>query len=356
MKRIRNIWPHLHSFENLLLAYRRARLGKSKRPDVALFSMNLERELLSLEHELNTGTYQPGEYRQFTIYERKLRLIAAAPFRDRVVHHAILNRIEPQLDRRFIFDSYACRKGKGVHAAVDRYQNWAKRYRYVLKLDVFQYFPCIDHQLLNNKLQRRIKDQRTLELLALIIEKSPQDYTKELAYFPGDDLFTPLEKRAGIPIGNLTSQFFANLYLNDLDHFIKEELRLPAYLRYVDDMVLLADDKAMLAEYRDVIREKLAKERLTLHPRKAHISKTSDGLNLFGYLVYPNRRRLRNDNGYRFIRRLKKFSKAYQTELVDWKTINSSVQSWVGHARHADTLQLRSEIFSDIVFCRGSDQ
>lgn len=159
----------------------------------------------------------------------------------------------------------------------------------------------------------------------------------------------------GIPIGNLTSQFFANLYLSELDHYIKEKLRVPAYLRYVDDMVLLADSKKTLAEYREVIRAKLASDRLMLHPRKAHISKTADGLNLFGYLVYPHRRRLRNDNGYRFILRLNQFSKAYQAGLMDWETVNSSVQSWVGHARHADTEQLRDKIFSDIVFCRGAD-
>ena len=245
---------------------------------------------------------------------------------------------------------------KVLHAAVDRYQCWANRYTYVLKLDVMQYFSSVDHQRLNEKLQRRIKDKSTLSLLALIIDRSPQDSKKDLAYFPGDDLFTPIDRRVGIPIGNLTSQFFANLFLDDLDHFIKEQLRVPAYLRYVDDMVLLGDDKNQLADYREIIREKLVQDRLRLHPRKAHISRSSDGLNLFGYLVYPNRRRLRNDNGYRFVRRLKKFSKAYSEGSVDWKTLDSSVQSWIGHACHADTLGLRKTIFSDIVFRRGSDQ
>ena len=132
MKRLDGIWETVTSFANLLQAYRNARRGKGSKPGVAEFGLNLERELLALQRALQEGTYQPGEYRLFTIYERKPRVIAAAPFRDRVVHHAVMQMIEPQLDRTFISDSYACRKGKGVHAAVDRYQAWAQTYRYVL--------------------------------------------------------------------------------------------------------------------------------------------------------------------------------------------------------------------------------
>jgi hypothetical protein len=157
-----------------------------------------------------------GDYRLFTIYERKPRVIAAAPFRDRVVHHAVMNLIEPPLDRTLISDSYACRLGRGVHAAANRYQAWAQTYRYVLKIDVQRYFPSIDHELLKIKLRRRINDRRVLDLLDRIIDGSPNGDIDPI-YFPGDNLFTPFERRAGIPIGNLTSQFFANLYLDDLE-------------------------------------------------------------------------------------------------------------------------------------------
>jgi retron-type reverse transcriptase len=353
MKRLGGIWSRIISFENLFAAYRKARRGKKQKPGVAEFGLNLEHELLALQRKLASGEYRPGEYRLFTIYEGKPRVIAAAPFRDRVVHHAVMNLIEPPLDRRFIFDSYACRIGKGVHAAVERYQAWARRYAYALKLDIQQYFPSIDHDILKEKLRRHIKDQQVLMLLDRIIEGSPPPQTA-LSYFPGDDLLTPLERRAGIPIGNLTSQFFANLYLDDLDHYIKKTLGVRAYLRYVDDMVLLDDDKARLAELRAAVCERLAVERLSLHPRKAQVTPVADGLNLLGYVVYPRHRRLGNHNGYRFARRLRRFARAYADGRIDWNQFNPSVQSWIGHAQHADTLGLRRAIFAITVFQRGT--
>jgi RNA-directed DNA polymerase len=353
MKRLGGIWPRLVSFENLLVAYRKARRGKRGRPGVAEFGLDLERELISLQRDLKGGSYQPGEYRLFTIYDRKPRVIAAAPFRDRVVHHAVMNLIEPPLDRTLISDSYACRHGKGVHAAVNRYQEWAQTYRYVLKMDVRQYFPSIDHEILKGKLRRRIKDVGALELLDRIIDGSPNG-NAEPCYFPGDDLFTPLERRVGIPIGNLTSQFFANLYLDDLDHFIKQNLGIRPYLRYVDDMVVLDNDKVRLAEIRSAVRERLEGDRLRLHPNKAHITRARDGLNLLGYFVYPDRRFLRNDNGHRFARKYRALANAYANGYVQWPEIRSRVQSWIGHAMHADTDGLRREIFSQAVFRRGA--
>lgn len=246
MKRLGGLWPRVISFDNLLLAFRKARRGKRRRPSVAGFELNLEKELLDLQRELTSGEYIPGAYRLFTIYERKPRVIAAAPFRDRVVHHALLNIIEPPIDRRFIHNSYACRAGKGTHAAVSRYQGWTKRHAYALKMDIARYFPSIDHGLLKEKLRRYIKDRNVLDLLDRIIDFSPPSPDDAiLVYFPGDDLFTPTERRTGIPIGNLTSQFFANLYLDDFDHFV--------------------------AELRSQAGERLCRDRLRLHPHKAHI-------------------------------------------------------------------------------------
>lgn len=355
MTRLDGIWESLTSFANLLQAYRNARRGKRSKSGVAEFGLNLEHEVLALQRSLRTGSYQPGEYRLFTIYERKPRVIAAAPFRDRVVHHAVMQVIEPQLDRTFISDSYACRVGKGVHAAVDRYQAWAQTYRYVLKMDIRQYFPSMDHDILKEKLRRRIRDARVLDLLDRIIESSPQS-TAETHYFPGDDLFTPFDRRAGIPIGNLTSQFFANLYLDDVDRYIKQVLQVRPYLRYVDDMVVLDRDKCRLTEIRAAVRERLASERLCLHPRKAHVTPAADGLNLLGYLVYPSRRRLRSDNGHRFARTFHHMARAYRAGRLEWATVVASVQSWIGHAQHADTEGLRRAIFSQAVFIRGMGQ
>jgi retron-type reverse transcriptase len=355
MKRIDGIWAIVTSFDSLLRACRTARRGKRGKRGVAEFGLNLERELLALQRSLHDGTYQPGEYRLFTIYERKPRVIAAAPFRDRVVHHAVMQVIEPLLDRTFITDTYACRKGKGVHAAVDRYQAWAQTYRYVLKIDIQQYFPSIDHAVLKVKLRRSIRDARVLDLLGRIIDSSPPG-TGSLQYFPGDDLFSPLDRRTGIPIGNLTSQFFANLYLDDLDQFIKQVLKVRPYLRYVDDMVVLDHDKRRLAEIRAAVHERLAADRLCLHPGKAQISPVADGLNLLGYVVYPSRRRLRSDNGHRFARKVRRMAEAYRAGRLEWATVVASVQSWIGHAQHADTEGLRRAIFSQAVFTRGTGQ
>lgn len=353
MKRLGGVWAEVVSFDNLLLAYRKARRGKGRSPQVAAFALDLEKELLSLRHDLDTGTYRPGAYRLFTIYERKPRTIAAAPFRDRVVHHALLNVIEPPLDRSFIEDSYACRKGKGVHAAVGRYQTWARRYPYALKMDVRQYFPCIDHAILKAKLRRRIKDGRVLQLLDLLIDTGPPVRLPPV-WYPGDDLLTPLERRTGIPIGNLTSQFLANLYLNDLDRYVKQVLRMPAYLRYVDDLVVLDDSKQHLQEVRAAVRERLAADRLLLHPHKAHITPVRLGLDLLGYRVFPNGRRLRADNGFRFARRLRALARAYGEGRLHWGDIDARVQSWIGHARHADTEGLRRAIFAHTVFVQGA--
>ena len=205
-------WQTLISFENLYLAYLKAQRGKQKRTEVANFALRLEHHLWQLRKELKTGTYQPGDYRQFHIYERKPRTISVAPFRDRVVHHALMNLLEPVFEHHMIPHSYACRVGKGVHKAVDQYQRWAKRYPYVLKLDISRYFPSIDHDTLNSKLKPLIQDSNIQRLVQQIIVGSPDtELTQRQEFFPGDDLFTSLQRRKGLPIGNLTSQWFCEL-------------------------------------------------------------------------------------------------------------------------------------------------
>ncbi len=354
MKRLGRIWPEVTSFSNLLTAYCKARKGKQSKPSVAEFSYNLESELLGLQQELIDFTYTPGSYRLFTIYERKKRQIAAAPFRDRVVHHALLNIIEPSIDRCFIFDSYACRKAKGVHAAVNRYQQWSKEYPYVLKMDIEQYFPSIDHTLLKAKLRHYLKDRYVLDLLDRIIDTTPMEVGRaDLCYFSGDDLLTPLEHRTGLPIGNLTSQFFANVYLDSLDHFIQEKLKVSGYLRYVDDLVVMGRDKDLLHTIRENIRERLAENRLRLHPRKAHIYQTARGIDLFGYQIFPYKRKLRNDNGHAFQRRLRTMARLYNEGRLDFDEIHPRVRSWIGHALHGETEGLRKKLFGSIIFHRG---
>lgn len=351
MKRLGGLWPAITAWDNLYRAWRQARAGKRDRPAVVRFGQNLEAELYDLQTELRQGSYRPGRYRLFTLYERKPRQIAAAPFRDRVVHHALMNLVEPPIDSRFIHDSYACRRNKGVHKAVDRYQRWSRNYRYALKIDIASYFASIDHALLKAQLRRVLKDRQTLNLLDAIIDGSPPP-AQPPTYFPGDDLLTPLARRRGIPIGNLTSQFFANFYLNGLDHFIKQELKCRAYLRYVDDLVLLANDKPSLWAWRAAIDEYLSGLRLCLHLRKCYLIPVSCGLDVLGYRVWPHRRQLRNDNGHRFARKLSRMAAAWRRGKHDFDDLRASIASWVGHARHGDSKALREQIFAQVAFQR----
>lgn len=357
MKRLGDVWSGVVSFDNLWMAWRKARRGKRSRAPVQHFALDLEGHLLQLQAELDAGTYRPGTYRQFTVYERKPRVISAAPFRDRVVHHAVMNVLETPLDRRFIFDSYACRVGKGTHAAVDRYQQWAQRWPYVLKLDVRRYFPSIDHEILKEELRRYLKDRRVLELLDTIIDLSPPSGERDPVYLPGDDLLTPLERRTGIPIGNLTSQFFANLYLNRFDHWVKGTLGVNGYLRYVDDLVILSHDKGQLVEWRLAIRDYLAREnRLRLHPNKGQIMPVAAGINLLGYQVWPRRRRLANQNGYRFRRRLRRLLMRFRDGRIERERLEASIQAWIGHSAHAETRSLRRELLSEVHWHMGPGQ
>ena len=264
-------WSSLISIDNLYLAYAKAQKGKQKRKEVAQFALRLESHLWQLQQELQTGTYIPGAYRQFQIYERKPRTISVAPFRDRVVHHALMNLLEPVFEHHMIPHSYACRFEKGVHKAVDQYQRWAKRYTYVLKLDVSRYFPSIDHTLLKAKLAPLINEANIQRLAHQILEGSPEtELTRRHEFFPNDDLFSSSLRRKGLPIGNLTSQWFANWYLHDLDQWLTQSCGMNnAYLRYVDDLFLFHDLKSQLWQLAQDIDDRLQhQERLRLHPLK----------------------------------------------------------------------------------------
>lgn len=242
MKRVGELWPQVVSHANLFEAVRRAALGKKSRPDVAAFLCGQEIEVMALQRELLSGIYRPGVYRVFEIREPKPRQISAAPFRDRVVHHALTQVLEPIFERRFLPVSFACRTGLGSHAAVDRVQSATRLGGYALRCDIRKYFAGIDHEILESKLASVVRCKRTLDLAARIIDSWYPDEPVDW-YFPGDNLFTPSLRRRGLPLGNQTSQFFANVYLNSLDHLVMRQLRPAAYARYVDDFVLLDQDK-----------------------------------------------------------------------------------------------------------------
>ncbi len=352
MKRYGNLWPDLIAFPNLLQAARKAQRGKRYRLGVARFHFNLEPELWALHEALAQHTYRPGPYRSFTIYEPKQRLISAAPYRDRVVHHALCNILEPIFERVFIPDSYACRRGKGTHPAVRRCQQLARRHRYVLKADVCKFFPSLDHALLKGALARKIRDPDVLWLVGLLIDHSnEQELVQD--WFPGDDLFGPCERRRGLPIGNQTSQFFANVYLDPLDHFVRERLRLGSYVRYVDDLVVFADDKQHLAVVREEVGRFLARLRLRLHPHKSVIFPTRQGIRFLGYRVYRSHLGLVPDNVWRFRRRLRYLQRQYARSRISLADARRQIVSWIGHARQADTYGLRRRLFAEHPFRRA---
>ena len=340
------LFKRITSFANLLEAARLAARGKRFRPNVATFNLNLEEELHGLQQELITRTYRPGPYDTFIVHDKKPRVISAAPFRDRVVHHALCNVIEPLFDRSFLYDSYACRTGKGTHAAVDRASHYARRFRYVLKCDMEKYFPSIDHAILMDLIVERIWDEEALWLVRTILEGSnpqPEVYR----YYPGDDLFAPFERRRGIPIGNQTSQFFANVYLDKLDHYIKETLRAPGYVRYVDDLLLFDDDKRRLHEARTAIEAFTDRLRLRLHPRKCFIAPVTSGFTFLGYRLFPTCRRLDAGNVRRFKRRLRQYREAVAEGRMSEAQRKDCIRSWIAHAMHADTARLRARILGE---------
>ena len=348
-----NVWSQILDWENLLLAYRKARRGKRQQAEIQDFGFNLEYELAAIRQNLLNHNYQPGNFRQFTVCDRKLRLISAAPFRDRVVQHALMNIVEPEVDKIFIGESFASRKYKGVHAAVRVYRHWSNRYAYALKVDIRRYFDSIDHLLLKQKLAKLITDPNVCWLFNTIIDSSPPPLNPWCIMAAGDDLVDFAERIVGLPLGNLTSQFFGNVYLNDLDHFIKQDLKIPAYLRYVDDMVLLADSKQRLWDWCEQIEQFLAIERIGLHPHKKMLVPVTTGIDVLGYRVFPNSTRLSRNSGYKFRRKLHRLANAYSEERMTLNAIKPHVAGWLGHAQQADTRGLCKAILSEVYFIKG---
>ncbi len=311
----------------------------------ATFEHRLTDRLIELESELYTHVYTPGDYVHFHIHEPKVRKISAAPFRDRVVHHALCNIIEPRFERRFLPHSYANRRGKGTHRAVDRLQDHARRYRFALRMDVVRHFPSIDHAILTDLLARAIPEDDIMDLVGRILESGrgvlADEY--EMVWFPGDDLMAA-ERPRGLPIGNLTSQFWSNCYLDPLDHFIVRHLRCSAYVRYVDDLALFSDDKRKLWRWKSDIVQRLADLRLTIHDHNAQVAPVTTGTPWLGFIVYPSHRRIKARKIVNFDRRLRLHWSEYCAGQITFAEFDASVQGWLAHVSYADTWGLRNHI------------
>jgi RNA-directed DNA polymerase len=354
MKTYKHLFDKITTFDNLYWAYRAAAKGKRAKPAVAAFEFNLEANLIELQEQLQSGLYRPGPYRNFHIRDPKPRLISAAPFRDRVVHHALCQVIEPIFEARFCFDSYACRVGKGTHAAIRRAQQYARQFPYVLQCDLQEFFPSIDHQILYERLACLIRDPQTMALIQSILAGGADVHrdSHQPFFFPGDDLFAALRPR-GLPIGNLTSQFWANVYLDSLDQFVKRELKCGGYVRYVDDFLLFAPDKPSLHAWREQIITFCAGLRARLHEERAAVFPTRSGIPFLGWRVYPSHLRLKQRNGLAFQRRFASLRKGYANRRVSLGQIDIAVQGWVAHVSHGATRGLRRALLSQFALQRN---
>lgn len=332
-----SLYTQVCSYQNLLLAFQKARKGKTKRFDVIEFESNLKHNLLQLRADLLLHSYNPQPLTTFIIRDPKTRKINKSAFRDRVVHHALCNIIEPLYEKIFIYDSYANRKGKGTLKALERFDTFKRQVAvaypdyvtgYCLKADLKQYFETVDHNILLHILKRRIKDSSILFLLKKILAN----------YNNG-------EQQKGMPLGNLTSQFLANVYLHELDHFAKHILKAKYYIRYVDDFVILHPKKEVLELYQQEIglflRHKL---KLELHPLKSKILPLHKGITFLGFRVFYHHKLLRKSNWRAVKRKLTLLKNDFDDGMIDYDAVYDSMMGWFAYAKQANTFAVRGKV------------
>lgn len=327
-----DMFDAITDWDNLWLAFYKAARGKRRGHAAAGFEHQVADRLIELQRDLQSFAYRPGAYRHFVIHEPKRRKISAAPFRDRVVHHAIVSVLEPLLARRFIADTYACLPGRGTHRAAYRYREFVRARRgggYRLQCDIKSYFASVDHRVMMALLARCLGDARMLELLHSLLAHGAESAGK------------------GMPIGNLTSQLFANLYLDPFDHFVKEALRVRHYIRYMDDFLLLSDSRegarAHLAAAADFLQGRLL---LQLNQRRTVIAPVHCPCDFLGYVHHAGGRvRVRRRSVRRLWRRLPALERRLAAGEITWETARASVASWFGVARHANAFRLSRTIF-----------
>lgn len=341
------LWPQVVSFENLLRAAKATLAhGRRYRGEGAAYRLHLEERLLRLQRELSQQRYRHGRYRGFTVYEPKQRLILAAPVRDRIVHHALHDVVAPHFDRGFIFDSYACRAGKGAHRALDRAQKFLQANRFSLHLDVRKFFPSLPHAPLKEILRRSIRERDVLWLFDHIIDSSVVADSDSGAKGQQIELFRPAPVVRGLPIGNLTSQFLANLYLNELDQFVKHTLRCRHYIRYMDDFVLFGEDRSQVEEWQCAVHDMVNTRLLLSLHEKGGIKEYREGLSFLGFRVFRNYRLLKGVALTRFLRRARLRWREVDAELSceearqSLASVAVGTRAWLAHVRYGDTNNL----------------
>ena len=325
VKRVGNLISKIADLDNIMSAYCSARRGKRTKADVLAFSKDINNNLLRLHDELISGNISVGKYKYFEIRDPKKRLICAADFSERVLHHSIINICKPYFERHLIYDTYATREGKGIYSAIDKARMSMRKYPYVAKLDVRKYFDSVNHVILKKALERLFKDRQLLNLFNKIIDS--------YSVTPG----------CGIPIGNLTSQYFANYYLSILDHYIKEHLRVPVYVRYMDDMLLFGTSHDDVAQYvREV--ECFVNEKLSLTIKQPQICNSKNGVVFLGYRIYANKILLNRRSKLRFIRRARQYRQNLDTGVWGEQTYFEHIIPLLAFVEKAYTRRFRQSM------------
>ncbi len=347
METYKTLYNKVYSYQNIELAYKKARKRKTTKSYVIEFEKNLQVNLEQLSQELRDFTYSPNPLTTFIVRDPKTRRINASDFRDRIVHHALCNIISPIFEKCFIHDSFANRKNKGTHKAIIRAERFVKRFivhravrrggansktvckGYALKADIRHYFDTIDHEILMGIISRKIKDENMIRLIKMILNNHRTKANGK-----------------GMPLGNLTSQFFANVYLNELDQYLKNEVKVENYIRYVDDFVVFHKDRYTLGTWKLMIADFLKSElKLELHPEKSRIVLLKNGITMLGFRIFPGNRLLKKSNTRRIWKRMNKFKEGYERNEISEEDIMKSINGWITYARFANTYHLRKRVF-----------
>ncbi len=347
MKTYKNLYPKLYSYENLFLAYKKTRKGKTKKLYVKKFEENLKQNLLELQKDLIEKTYKPSPLKKLIIRDPKTRTIYKSVFRDRIVHHAIVNILEPIFEPIFIYDSYASRKGKGHHRALKRFDYFKRKVSkngknlkgikdnnyvcgYVFKADIKHYFDEVNHNVLIEIIKKKIKDNKLIWLIKQIL----------CNYEGGGG-----EQGCGMPLGNYTSQFFANIYLNELDYFVKHKLKVKYYIRYVDDFVILHNSKLQLQLWKQAIDSFLKMGlKLELHPEKSKIIPLHKGVSFLGFRIFYYCKLLKKSILKQVKRNLVNWRKLYDEDRISYEKLIEKLEGWLAHVRYGNTYLLRKNI------------
>ncbi len=336
-KTIKNVFDEKLTFTHLATAHVRASKNKRNRKEVMKFNVDLECHLINLLENIKNNKYRLGKYREFVIYEPKKRIIKSLPYIDRIVHQWYVEEfIKPYIIKRFIKDTYACIDGRGTHQAVLTTRKYMRKMKqkyedyYIVKCDIRKYFYNIDKHILFRIMQKYITDKKLLE------------FTKVLIFDGTGDI--------GIPIGNYTSQFFANIYLNELDHYIKDQLRIKYYVRYMDDFILLASNKEEAKYLKQCVNDFVTSHLHLELNEKSRYYPNAMGVNFCGYRIFESHILLRTESKKKIKRKVKKWNLLYQKEQLNIQKAYASWNSWLAHSSHSNSYHLQKRIYDKILF------